>query len=143
MTTPPDNKSDLRQITAFHEAGHAAISIALGLDPFLFIALDAAEPERGGLRVIVSQRNPEERAVMYLAGCIAESIFIGQPLLQVLQKGDMLMAANALMQSPRRPRPTLDQALARARAVVAEQWDNGNIPAIAEALINSPNSRLS
>ena len=61
-------------------------------------------------------------------------------LVYVLQKADMLMAAQALMQSPRRPRPTLDEALSRTRALVTEQWSN--IEAVAEALLKDPDGRL-
>ena len=61
-------------------------------------------------------------------------------LVYVLQKADMLMAAQALMQSPRRPRSTLDEALSRTRGLVSEEWSS--IQAVAEALLAAPDGRL-
>jgi hypothetical protein len=47
------------------------------------------------------------------------------------------------MKSPNRPRPTLLAALRRAESLVDEQWVNGNIPVLAEALLAARDSRLS
>ena len=137
MTTPA-NLSE-RHITAVHEAGHAAVYIRLRLGPFDHIALDA-DASRGHVRIPDGLQNPEDRAVMALAGCVAEAKFLNQRLLYVLQKSDLLLAALALMKSPRRPRPTLAEALRRARALVSEEWSS--IQAVAEALLAAPDGRL-
>jgi hypothetical protein len=123
---------------ARHEAAHCCVARRLGI-AIDYVTLAANDAYEARVQYPPSFHSAFAKACTLLAGCVAGARFLDRPIGEMALAGsrsDLVAACKTLMDQPP-PRKTLGQALAVTIALVDQELFNGNIAALAEALLQA------